>query len=488
MEVRLERSVQSIVVLGNVASNMDDLCRRLGQIAGEVSTTDEVDEALRRAVSRDAQLVLVHEGLGKRQAMKVIKDVAAELPQAAVVVVSDRPGVDSAVSFVRAGAYDYIPGPLDDGRLEELLDGLTEEFLQSASGEDRFLCPESPPELAIVGRSEGITNIFQTLRRVAHSRCNPILIMGETGTGKELAARAVHAWRCGDDAPLVAVNCAALTANLLESELFGHVRGAFTGADKDKTGLFEVAGEGVILLDEISEMPVALQAKLLRVLQERSFRKVGGTKDICFEGTVVASSNRDLPQEVEQGKFRRDLYYRLAVFPITLPALREPSRRGDVELLAEYFLRTSTIAGEHNITELTPGAIEKLRAHHWAGNVRELRNVIERGLLLETSDKLTPASLHLGGESKPSSPAAEAKANNPDDFSLETAEREFILRALRETGWQRTRAAALLGITRATLHAKLKRYDIKPPDSRSTGNSTSSSSNRSVETRKLQVK
>ncbi|MFW6065792.1 MAG: sigma-54 interaction domain-containing protein, partial [Planctomycetota bacterium] len=312
----------------------------------------------------------------------------------------------------------------------------------------------------------------------------PVLIMGETGTGKELAARAVHAWRCGEDEPFVAVNCAALTANLLESELFGHVRGAFTGADKDKTGLFELAGGGVILLDEISEMPVALQAKLLRVLQEHSFRKVGGTKDITFEGTVVASSNRDLPQEVEKGRFRRDLYYRLAVFPINLPALREQSRRDDVEVLAEYFLRTSTIAGEHSITELTPGAIEKLRAHDWPGNVRELRNVIERGLLMETSDKLTPASLYVGGESQGSTPAAEAQANNPDDFSLETAEREFILRALRETGWQRTRAAALLGITRATLHAKLKRYDIKPPENNTTN--TGGASKRSGETPKLQ--
>ncbi|MGC9453829.1 MAG: sigma-54 dependent transcriptional regulator [Phycisphaerae bacterium] len=485
MEVRLERSMQSVVVLGQVASDMDGLCSRLRQAAAQVAVADDVDDAVRKACALDAQLVLVHEGLGKRRALRAIKEVASESPQTAVVVVSDRPGVDSAVSFVRAGAYDYVPGPLDDGRLEALLEGLDEEFLQSASGEDHYLCPEAPPELAIVGRSEGITNALQTIRRVAHSRCNPVLIMGETGTGKELAARAVHAWRCGEDEPFVAVNCAALTANLLESELFGHVRGAFTGADKDKTGLFELAGEGVILLDEISEMPVALQAKLLRVLQEHSFRKVGGTKDIKFEGTVIASSNRDLPQEVDKGRFRRDLYYRLAVFPITLPPLREPSRRDDVELLAEYFLRTSTIAGEHSIRELTPGAIEKLRAHHWPGNVRELRNVIERGLLLETSDKLTPASLHVGGESKTSSPAAEAKANNPDDFSLETAEREFILRALRETGWQRTRAAALLGITRATLHAKLKRYDIKPPDSGSTS-ASASSSNRSGETRKLQ--
>jgi two-component system response regulator HydG len=481
MQGEVERLIGGAVVVGEVSSDMPAFCGRLGEVARDVTTAADLDDALAQVAACQPQLVLLHEAVGRRRALKAVRQIGSDAPQAAVVIVSDSPGVDAAVRFVRAGAADYVPGPLDDGQLDELLDGLLEEVLQHASGEDRFLCPECPPGLAVVGRSEGLVNAFQTVRRIAHSRCNPVLILGETGTGKELAARAVHAWRCGDGEPFVAVNCAALTANLLESELFGHVRGAFTGADKDKTGLFELAGGGTILLDEISEMPPALQAKLLRVLQERTFRKVGGTRDIAFEGTVVASSNRDLPQEVQEGGFRRDLYYRLAVFPVALPPLRDPRRRDDVELLAEYFLRTSTIAGEHSIEGLTPGAIEKLRAHHWPGNVRELRNVVERALLLESSDRLTPASLHLGWSAPGEpTPAAEAKANNPDDFSLETAEREFIVRALRETGWQRTRAAALLGITRATLHAKLKRYGIQPPESKKSAKSPASSSSKSA--------
>jgi len=323
---------------------------------------------------------------------------------------------------------------------------------------------------------------IEMLRVVAESGCDPVLILGQTGTGKELAARAVHAWQdswadgeLGGEAceaserRFVAVNCAALTANLLESEMFGHVRGAFTGADREKTGLFELAGSGTILLDEISEMPLELQAKLLRVLQERTFRKVGGIKDIKCRATIVASSNRDLLEEAHEGKFRKDLYYRLAVFPVTLPALGSPQRREDIALLAEYFLRTSTLSLAGKITGFDPEAVTLLKSHDWPGNVRELRNVVARAIILTRSGQIPVCNLRLETVSKPSDDEPDNKPDrsfvevDKDDFSLQTAEREFILRALRQTGGQRTRAAALLGITRATLHSKLKRYEIDQP-------------------------
>lgn len=317
------------------------------------------------------------------------------------------------------------------------------------------------------------------LRLVAESGCDPVLILGQTGTGKELAARAVHAWQgswadgesggdaCpGGDRQFVAVNCAALTANLLESELFGHVRGAFTGADREKTGLFELAGSGTILLDEISEMHLELQAKFLRVLQERTFRKVGGTKDIKCRATIIASSNRDLLEDAHEGKFRKDLYYRLAVFPVTLPALGNPQRCEDIMLLAEYFLHTSTISLAGKITGFDAEAVAMLKSHDWPGNVRELRNVVARAIMLTRSGRIPACNLRLETVSKAPDDEPDNKSDrsfvevDKDDFSLETAEREFILRALRQTGGQRTQAAALLGITRATLHAKLKRYQI----------------------------
>ncbi len=304
------------------------------------------------------------------------------------------------------------------------------------------------------------------IRLVAQSSCNPVLIIGETGTGKELAARAVHILRHGSDRKFVAVNCAALTANLLESELFGHVKGSFTSADRDKTGLLELAAQGTIFLDEISEMPLDLQANLLRVIQEKTFRKVGGLHDITCNATILTSSNRNLLKEVEKGKFRRDLYYRLTICPITLAPLRSSNRKDDIPLLADYFIKNSTICPEKTdkIKGLTKLAIQSLQNHTWPGNVRELRNVIERAILLETTDKIGMTNLIIHpeqGTAENYDPAAPSLS----DFSLERAEKELIAKALSEANWQKTKAAALLGITRATLYAKVKQYNIQqaPP-------------------------
>jgi transcriptional regulator with PAS, ATPase and Fis domain len=326
---------------------------------------------------------------------------------------------------------------------------------------NRFFAEELASSVSMVGRSSAMLSSLKMIKLVGGSRCNPILIVGETGTGKELVAKAIHRLRHPDE-QFVAVNCAALTATLLESELFGHVKGAFTGADRDKTGLLELAGSGALLLDEISEMPVDLQAKLLRVLQERSFRKVGGVKNITCRATIMASSNRNLKSEVEANRFRRDLYYRLNISPIVLAPLRSPERRDDIKLLAEYFLRTSAICPEKRdkVTSLTKLAIENLERHEWPGNIRELRNVIERAMLLETTDKIGLSGIVFDptefGQASESPTTGLIKG-----FSLANAERELIARALKETGWQKTRAAALLGITRATLYAKVKQYNIE---------------------------
>ncbi len=330
--------------------------------------------------------------------------------------------------------------------------------------DDRFFSDDCPSCVTIVGRSQAMLKTLKMIRLVARSTCNPVLIVGETGTGKELAARAVHVLRHGSDKKFVALNCAALTATLLESELFGHVKGAFTSADRDKTGLLELAEDGTIFLDEVSEMPFDLQAKLLRVVQERSFRKVGGTKDIDCRATIIASSNRNLYKTVEENKFRRDLYYRLAICPIILIPLRTDARREDILLLANYFINTSTICPEKTgkIKGLTKMAEELLLRHDWPGNVRELKNVIERAILLEAGDRIGTSNLLLHHDM-----FLEAAGETPvipmKDFSLEKAEKELVKRALQESGWQKTRAASLLGITRATLYAKVKQYNIAEP-------------------------
>jgi len=465
---RPQHLLQAILVLGGAGADGPRFRSALLDYAEDVLWTEDADAVLQQVRQNAVQLVVVREDVPGPQALRLVRELAAAAPDCRVVVAAHRGSVEHAVEFVKAGARDYVPGPLDVNGLCELVDRQREEMAQAFGGRDRYFCEACPRDVAIVGRSPAIRGLLETIRLVAESRCNPVLLLGETGTGKELAAQAVHAWRCGQEAPFVAVNCAALTANLLESELFGHVRGAFTGADRDKTGLFELAGSGTIFLDEVSEMPLELQAKLLRVLQERTYRRVGGTKDLVCDATVVVSSNRDLLAEVKAGRFRKDLYYRLAVFPITLEPLRSEDRRSDIPVLAAYFAETSTIRPRSDVAGLTPAAEQKLLAHDWPGNVRELRNIIDRALILEPSGRITPAGLVLDphGTPAPVPVAGDAvRPNSPEDFSLETAEREFIMRALKETGWQRTRAAALLGITRATLHAKLKRYDIQPPDS-----------------------
>lgn len=382
-----------------------------------------------------------------------------------------------------------IFGPLNDSDLESFLSeckwaqcvenaentdqvGKAVSRLLQPEGEtcadSRFFMEDCPSSVSIVGKSKAMMQTLRMVRLVAQSNCNPVLIVGETGTGKELAARAVHILRNGARQKFVAINCAALTANLLESELFGHTKGSFTSADREKTGLLELADGGTVFLDEISEMPLDLQAKLLRVLQERRFRKVGGLEEIECKATLIASSNRNLLQEVENGRFRRDLYYRLCVCPIPMAPLRAESRKEDILLLAEYFIQTSTICPEKKgkIKGLTSMAAEMLTRYHWPGNVRELKNVIERAILLEAGDRIGTANLLLNPALAFEMDQAEDSTNSLriKDFSLEKAEKELVKKALDEAGWQKSRAASLLGITRATLYAKVKQYNLQEPE------------------------
>ena len=309
--------------------------------------------------------------------------------------------------------------------------------------------------------SAAMLALVRQLERLADSACETVLLTGPTGTGKEVLARQFHRRRCEASKPFLAVNCAALTGPLLESELFGHVRGSFTGADRDKTGLFEAAGEGVILLDEISEMPLELQGRLLRALQERRLRRVGGVEEFPFCATVVATSNRDLLAQSQRGSFRADLYYRLAIVPIHVPALANPQRRADILPLARHFLAHSRVLPNHRIADFTAEAQARLLSYGWPGNVRELRNVVDRAVLMEASDAITAQSIVFDSEvSGTSSPCEEVD----NDFSLATAEKKLIFRVLQTTGGHRTRSAALLGISRATLCTKLKQYaDVQTP-------------------------
>jgi len=442
-------------------ADVQQLARRIGQ---EIFVADNLVEALDIVETVNPDLILFDQRFSPGHFREFFNTTYKNSIDVPVVVVGNT-GDDTELlaEFVQMGAYDYLQGSQDYDRLEQIVNRIKSEAkpIDSERNISDFFVEELAGSVAMAGRSRAILNTLKMIRLVAASRCNPILIVGETGTGKELVAKAIHTLRHPNE-QFVAVNCAALTANLLESELFGHVKGSFTGADREKIGLLQLAGAGTLLLDEISEMPMDLQAKLLRVLQERTFRKVGGIKNITCDATIIASSNRNLKTEVQANRFRRDLYYRLNIFPITIAPLREPERREDIQLLAEYFLKASTICPEkrNKITSMTKLAIEALEKYNWPGNVRELRNVIERAILLETTDKIGLSSIVIDplefGEVSEGPTAGLIKG-----FSLAKAERELIARALQETGWQKTRAAALLGITRATLYAKVKQYNIE---------------------------
>ena len=461
-----------------VALSRDPEVQQLAQKYGqEVFGADDLADALDIVQTVKPDLILFDHRFGTghiREFLDRADKYSTNVP--IVVVGGDDNNIDLSKEFMQAGAYGYLKSRQDYPGFEQIISRIKNEsegsrdqslLTRATSGErqaaesSRFFAEELACSVSMVGCSKATLDTLKMIKLVAASRCNPILILGETGTGKELAARAIHILRHPNE-QFVAVNCAALTANLLESELFGHVKGSFTGADREKTGLLELAESGTLLLDEISEMPMNLQAKLLRVLQEKCFRKVGGVKTITCNATIMASSNRNLKSEVQANRFRRDLYYRLNICPVTLAPLRSQGRRQDIRLLTEYFLETSTICPDKcgKITSMTELAVEALEKHDWPGNVRELCNVIERAILLETTDKIGLNAIYI----EPTEWSEVSNSTTPGlikDFSLAKAECELIARALQKTGWQKTRAAALLGITRATLYAKVKQYNIE---------------------------
>jgi transcriptional regulator with PAS, ATPase and Fis domain len=446
-----------------VVSRNSQLQKAANGIAKKVLVADDPAEAFALAAGCSCDVALFDDVFTPDEIRHFIRQTdnnQLSIP----VVVAGAPDKCSllAQQFNRTAPVAYICGTNEMDRLEEIIN-------------ERFNCPEKKEpskklskyfiddlaaSASIAGKSDALHNVLKMVRLVGSSKCDPILVTGETGTGKELIARAIHSIRNPNEL-FVAVNCAALTATLLESELFGHVKGSFTGADKEKTGLLELACHGTIFLDEISEMPLELQAKLLRILQEKTFRKVGGTKTITCNATIIASSNRNLLAEVKEKRFRQDLYYRLNVCPIKLHPLRHKQRKLDIRLLAEYFLDTSTVWPQKSktIESLTALALEALEKHDWPGNVRELRNVIDRAILLENTNKIGLSSIFIE-QAEDVDSFDQAGPNQVNDFSIAAAERQLIARALKETGWQKTKAAALLGITRATLYAKVKQYKI----------------------------
>ncbi len=371
--------------------------------------------------------------------------------EAMVIMITAYSSVDTAIAALRKGAYDYITKPF-----------INEDILQTARNalrqrdlfrENRYLRRELQQRYHfenIIGRSDALTAIFRLVEKIANTTSS-VLIQGESGTGKELIARAIHYGSARADAPFVAINCAALPESLLESELFGYVKGAFTGANSNKTGLFKTADGGTLFLDEISEMPASLQVKLLRALQEREFLPLGTTRPVSFDARLIAATNRNLEEEIAGARFREDLYYRLSVFSLTLPPLRE--RREDIPLLIRFFVEKYCRLLNVPPKTVSEEAMQAMINYEWRGNVRELQNAIERSVTL--SDERIERS-HLPQKVLESSPAPLDRTDQL--LTLDELERRHILGTLQRVADDKAAAAALLGIDLSTLYRKLKRY------------------------------
>ena len=374
-----------------------------------------------------------------------------------VVVVTARDDMQSTVKAVQLGAYEYLVKPVDIDRLRDVMKTALDS--REARSELVELGSSSASAGDILGKSPQIRDVFKQIGAVSTTRA-PVLIRGESGTGKELVAKAIHTSSAARDKPFIAINCTALATGVLESELFGHVKGAFTGAVADRPGRFELAGKGTVFLDEIAEIPLELQAKLLRVLQERTFERVGDAKVMHLEARVIAATHRDLSQMVKAGTFREDLYYRLRVVEIVLPPLRD--RPSDIPILVEGLLAKINRDLDKDVRFVTPAALAKLSAYDWPGNVRELENTLTRAVVLAKSDVLDETFLSLGPKPAPVASSAEPAVGSDGELpTLREIERRHIARVLAHTEWNKRRACAVLDISRPTLDRKIEEYGLR---------------------------
>jgi len=437
-------SMKKILVVDDEAGMRAGLAEVLSRGGLSVESAATGEDGLARLQRGGVDLLITDLRLPGMSGLELLREARAAGAETPAIVITAHGTVEDAVAALKLGALDFLQKPFSPTDLLHLATGvLTERASADPSTRGRTDAP--PPRRPVVSRDPAVLRVFEIAESVASSRA-PVLIEGESGTGKELLARFLHERGSRRARPFVAVNCAALPRELLESELFGHERGAFTGAITRKTGKFELANGGTILLDEVSEMEFGLQAKLLRVLQEYEVDRVGGSAPVPVDVRVVATTNRRMRELVDRGKFREDLFYRLMVVPLTLPPLRE--RRGDVDLLADHFLQR--YGSGHR---LAPEARAALQARAWPGNVRELEHTIERAVLLARGAVIEPTDLQDAGAAPP-----RLGLNSLTGLTMREMERRLIVETLRHTNNNRTQAAKMLGISIRTLRNKLAEY------------------------------
>ena len=441
----------TILIVDDDKNTRDGLQRALGRNY-TVKTAESADVALAVLAQMPVELMLSDLRMPGMDGLGLLRQVHKHYPRTVCVLLTAYGSVETAVEAMRQGAYDFLMKPVNLDHLDILV-------AQALKAHD----PEPEPQPGevrglknIIGESPAMQEVFDIIRQVAPTQAS-VLIQGASGTGKELVAQAIHRLSPRGKGPFVAVHCAALSATLLESELFGHEKGAFTGTAGQRRGRFEMADGGTLFLDEIAEIDTATQVKLLRVLEERTFERVGGEETVSVDIRVIAATNKDLREYVSQGKFREDLFFRLNVVDILLPSLSE--RAGDIPLLAERFLKEYAHRNERPINGFTPDALEMLSRYSWPGNVRELRNAVEKMVVLARAGWLArndvPANIRAALAGPPAPPVTMCEGN-----SLVEAERQKILDVLGKHKGNRSLAAAALGISRRTIHRRLKEYGI----------------------------
>lgn len=445
----------SILVVDDEKHSREGLRKAL-ESQYDVYIAEDAASAYQLLESQGFDILITDLRLPGDDGMKIIQR-ALSLPNPPICLMMTAYGsVETAVEAMKQGAYDYLTKPIDLDRLDLLIKRALRS--RSVEAENKTLKRRLGERVGfenIVGESASMKQVFETIEQVAPTRAT-VLIEGESGTGKELVAQAIHNLSPRKNAPFIAVHCAALTPSLLESELFGHEKGAFTGAVDRRTGRFEAADGGTLFLDEIGEIDASVQVKILRVLGERSFERVGGSKTIQVDVRVIAATNRNLGKQVEQGKFREDLYYRLKVVEIKLPPLRD--RREDIPLMVREFLKEFSLENKKQVEDVAGDAQAVLMAYDWPGNVRELRSAIEHAVIWSKDGRVTLQNLPPAVREAAVSRGAQAL---PTGMNLEQTEKALMFRSLESCGGNVSQAAANLGISRRTLHRKIKKYGLK---------------------------
>ena len=435
-----------------VRESLSDWLKKFGYY---VETAENGAAGLAKIRADHWNIMLVDLKLPDTNGLEILREARKINENAIVIIITAYATVDTAIQAMKDGAYDYVVKPFDPDEINLLIRKVTEH--QKLIDENIFLRRELTRRYTfedIIGKSPKMQAVFELIRTVGPSK-STILIQGESGTGKELIARAIHQTSPRNQKPFITVSCGALTESLLESELFGHEKGAFTGAANQKKGRFETADGGTIFLDEVADIDPKSQLDLLRVLQEKEFTRVGGNEQIKVDVRVIAATNKDLQKLMKEGKFREDLYYRLNVITMHLPPLRD--HKEDIPVLAEHFLRKFNIENSKKIQRISEDALRALLDYNWPGNIRELEHAVEHAVTIEKTNIIGPDSLPAALRREPGFPCAYVA----DDKPLDQVEKEYIHKVLARHQWNIQKAAGILGIDRATLYSKVKKYGLE---------------------------